>query len=404
MSSSASLDEKSINIVIKNVSRLKTFCSDQVILQNIPWQIEVTRHKAQLSDNTIPSDTLAIHLHASYPGIRQVWACAAMVNIELLRFDGHAPLTNVIGPWVFGGHEMTWSRNKLLFWTDLFDRNAGYVINNQLRMHFKVSTKLLTEPSIRLHYQEIFNVFQIYFPIENVHNLMATASDSFIFANLLWKIIVRKNQFNATAHGFLGVILYCEPFEDDIFHWTRNISAEFCLHSNHTNDPYIRKFDGTKRFTQKARCHGITNFISWYDLMDPQNDYIQNNGISFTVNLRMASRTGAGINEAISGRCQKIKLNSMINGVNAADVNDNDDNNRNPNDMTTSIVAGEPSTMKLECSICLGNMVGREILSTTCGHLYCKQCILTSVKFQPRCPNCRTALDAKNLHPIHLPL
>ena len=68
----------------------------------------------------------------------------------------------------------------------------------------------------------------------------------------------------------------------------------------------------------------------------------------------------------------------------------------------------EPSTSRcLSCPICMddfGVIVkdGRQLMSTSCGHVFCSVCIKAAIDSQKKCPTCRKNLTAKSLHPIFL--
>ncbi|KAJ8634008.1 hypothetical protein MRB53_027344 [Persea americana] len=57
--------------------------------------------------------------------------------------------------------------------------------------------------------------------------------------------------------------------------------------------------------------------------------------------------------------------------------------------------------VKLRCNICMDTM--KEETSTTCGHIFCKQCITDAIRVQKRCPTCRERLSPSNIHRIYLP-
>lgn len=433
-SSSLSIGEKTVNFVINNVSRLKSLRSQRIMVENVPWQIEISHrdHSARMGGD----NTLAIHLHSlNFDPGNHAWSYAAAATIELLTFNVHGmPLTEVIGPWIFNRFESSWSRNKFIRWTDLFDRRTGYVKQDQIRINIKVSVQKLESPSFGIVYQQIFNVLQIHFRIENVRGLMAAASARFVFSEMSWKIIVRRNQCNNDGQSYLSVMLYCFPSENEtIHHWVRTIFAEFRLESVRARTNHMQRFNEPKKFTNNQRCHVISKFISWCDLMDPRNGYIENNYIAITVSIRDDSRNVTansnhnnwfGYINAHGNRHLPLELSDLFNRVDLngnaiSTVNDNtnsngnsednidDDKNANTNDLATTdaaaAAADHNTSIKWSCSICLENMTGREVLSSTCGHVYCKDCILTSIKFRLRCPNCQAFLNADKLHPLYLP-
>lgn len=63
-----------------------------------------------------------------------------------------------------------------------------------------------------------------------------------------------------------------------------------------------------------------------------------------------------------------------------------------------------PSTPEgWSCPICLeAKTAVNEIMSTTCGHVFCGNCIRSAVKIHKKCPTCRKKLTAKQFHKIFL--
>lgn len=442
---SSSIDENSIRLVINNVNRLKSLHSPPIIVGNLPWQIQVEHrdHSGKIGGG---ENALAIHLH-SLNADRTNWSCAAMATIKLATLgitNRQPPLIKVIGPWTFNRYELNWSRNLFIRWVDLFDRNAGYVRNNRLQLDITIAAQTTSAPQFLL-LQHILNVFQINFRVENARDLLAADSGEFGFSGFKWKIVVRKNRFENDEHSYLGIILYCIPIDNNTpYFWSRNIFAEFCLRSERTGNGIssggggisggalsydcVQQFNETKKFTNTNRCHGITKFIKWGDLMHPQNGYVQNNHLTITVNMRDDSRNDNGNNNSRNNRDHPVAIfghrnNPIIyqipllldhidgDGVSTADngshihgINDENINTINNLSTTTTdaVTTNNDSPISFTCPICLGSLIGREILSTACGHVYCKNCILTSMKARMRCPNCRSHLDADKIHPLHL--
>lgn len=63
---------------------------------------------------------------------------------------------------------------------------------------------------------------------------------------------------------------------------------------------------------------------------------------------------------------------------------------------------GATQSVKISCPICLESIIGRKPVSTTCGHLFCKQCITAALKTVKKCPMCKKTLKATNFHDIYL--
>lgn len=62
---------------------------------------------------------------------------------------------------------------------------------------------------------------------------------------------------------------------------------------------------------------------------------------------------------------------------------------------------------KITCPICWDDEETikrrkRQLMSTTCGHIFCDKCIRNAVQIQNKCPTCRKKLSLRQLHPIFL--
>lgn len=69
--------------------------------------------------------------------------------------------------------------------------------------------------------------------------------------------------------------------------------------------------------------------------------------------------------------------------------------------------AAKTPTKKICCPICWDDEQTikrrkRKLMSTTCGHVFCDQCIRSAVQLQSKCPTCRKKLTLRQLHPIFL--
>ncbi|RKP06780.1 hypothetical protein THASP1DRAFT_24962 [Thamnocephalis sphaerospora] len=61
-----------------------------------------------------------------------------------------------------------------------------------------------------------------------------------------------------------------------------------------------------------------------------------------------------------------------------------------------------PARPPIQCCICLDPP--REVTSTECGHLFCRDCVLTALSAKPACPICRRKQNASHLVTLELKL
>eukprot|EP00160_Parvularia_atlantis_P016418 Unigene5205_Nuclearia_a/m.15965 Unigene5205_Nuclearia_a/g.15965 ORF Unigene5205_Nuclearia_a/g.15965 Unigene5205_Nuclearia_a/m.15965 type:complete len:185 (-) Unigene5205_Nuclearia_a:87-641(-) len=52
----------------------------------------------------------------------------------------------------------------------------------------------------------------------------------------------------------------------------------------------------------------------------------------------------------------------------------------------------------LQCAVCLDSI--EKMAATTCGHVFCDECIQSAVRAQHKCPVCRHKLSLKQIHPL----
>ncbi|KAK9053548.1 hypothetical protein SSX86_024622 [Deinandra increscens subsp. villosa] len=60
-----------------------------------------------------------------------------------------------------------------------------------------------------------------------------------------------------------------------------------------------------------------------------------------------------------------------------------------------------PPEPTFSCPVCMGPLV--EEVTTKCGHIFCRACIVAAINAQHKCPTCRQKLTNKGLTRIYLP-
>lgn len=65
-----------------------------------------------------------------------------------------------------------------------------------------------------------------------------------------------------------------------------------------------------------------------------------------------------------------------------------------------SPVGPQENQFRHSCGICLDDINSPH--STTCGHIFCGDCIKSALKMFKKCPYCNKKLKISNVHPIYL--
>lgn len=93
----------------------------------------------------------------------------------------------------------------------------------------------------------------------------------------------------------------------------------------------------------------------------------------------------------------KNKAQDMLGSINNL-LNEIDKETKPPEEPKPS-----PEKTKPTCPICLEQLGGDVIMMTTiCGHIFCKDCITKVAKTSKSCPTCRKQVNLKKIHAVYL--
>lgn len=246
----------------------------------------------------------------------------------------------------------------ILTWDEFYSPHNGFIIDGSctFKVKIKVSqiqhflkSKCITFESIEKCCDNV-DSGKFCFTINKtlLDKSIGICSPEFIIHNVPWQIVIMNVKANE---------------EKDIL---------FCLHSSYSTGscclsviskllPFDSKIEpityvGTKT-SEMPFFYGLLNILK-KDLVDTDKKFIKNDSFQFEMQLKIEQ---------------------------AKDF-------------------PKPLKFKFECPICMNDMLGgRSILSTLCGHIFCKPCITTALRNNPICPVCRTDSQISSLHPIFLP-
>lgn len=339
------ITQLSFPLKVSKISDLGTAKSQMVLVQNVPWKILVNK------ESVGGEQWLAVSLNCIVKGQTPKWICPAYFELKLKSYIKNVPPFEFrCDPYVFNP-KGTCFGDKVVKWCDLINPAKGYVKDDAIALEIRIEA---VRQKCTLMLNELFKSiciakYQMF--VTRVDVLMAAQSSHFKMIDTDWSFTVYKN-----AAGYLAVHLESMLKMADVK--ICMMRASFKLLSFKTGGKPIEIVQ-----TSPINNGGMLEskaIISWNALFNPQSVYVKNNQIKIAVNI---------------------------------EINPQEDNNNNT-----------PNDSRLECPICFRDLKHREVVSTFCGHLFCKVCIEKSIQVHKVCPSCNKAVDERKIHPVYLPL
>lgn len=330
---------------VPGMSHLKEFWSKDIRVKRIPFKVRVTVDKK--------------HLKVFLKCIKskdEIWSHAVFARFDLFSFQDKADerrfaQTNVCDQdnRSFGG--------QLIDVDDLFSIRKHYVQNNMITIKVLIQPANPDDPnaSVLLMQNSSPNCeksccIKKRITISNIDNLQAVRSPIFQIQNWQCSILVLKSS---------DVLALQPTFKYKPESMICSMSMHVTLISSKPKTDITKIWKGT--ITPPKAEEISFNMNDFEHLMDPQNEFVEENTIVLEVEFSSKS---------------------------LADT-DAEDNAKRP---------------KLKCAICLENLKNKPVSSVSCGHMFCTPCITRSLTDRRECPTCRTRISLSSLRPMYLPL
>lgn len=129
--------------------------------------------------------------------------------------------------------------------------------------------------------------FRFKFDIEKLES-KEIESPEFSLSKLNWKIKLCKrstSESNTIDTNVLDIFIVCVALSDICAAWSCDVRANFKLVSSSASEQEIEKSFTRKEFNNKCLSHGINGFISWAELIDPKNGYVNENEAIFDIDI-----------------------------------------------------------------------------------------------------------------------
>lgn len=346
---------KNVRLSISKISDLSVVRSSELLVQNIPWKVEVCK------EGIGEKKSLGIYLQCAKETTADDWSHTAYFIIKLSSFNKNIePIDYITSPRVFDNYDKSYGTNNLIQWDRLFDIENGFVKNNTINLDIKIKvadsddpnksvlTSQIIESNAEEYHKTLFS-----FNITNIRKLEAVKTPIFNMQKSPWALQVYKNR-----SSFLCVYLTSKDFKNK----TALKVKINCRLISSKGDAKTVDITEEKLFENSNRSL-VFRVISWEELLKPINGFVKNKSIIMDLDVKM----------------EKLKR-------------------------VAEIPASQTQKRRLECTVCLEAIGDQEVSSSKCGHLFCTKCITKSIRTRTRCPACNTVLGLKDFHSLYLSL
>ncbi|XP_055297489.1 uncharacterized protein LOC129566024 [Sitodiplosis mosellana] len=352
------ISEINFPLTIPNISNLDRIQSSEIVILGIPWQVEIFKE-----------DTcMGVSFRCAKKDNSSQWSYAAETSVKLLSFDrNQSAFEKQYDPYIFCNVKPARIDKYFISWANLFEANNKSVKNDTIQLEFKIKVAdpndvkksiMIFKPLYKCCEDSVVSVFKL--TVTNIDALMAVRTPSFIMRNNPWALIVYKGWSNSLFAGLLtgNDFISC------------NVRVLFKLMSSKANVGSKEVILTESMFTDNSPA--MRGLVSWKDLFDAQNGFVNNNSVVIEVEIIMGKPKGTA-----SLAKKRRAANPLETGANL---------------------------VRLECAICLNNINKDDASSTKCGHIFCTACIKGVIQNRKRCPSCNSELDLDNLHRVYLPV
>ena len=258
-----------------------------------------------------------------------------------------------------------------VFSWDLFDNTNHYMQNDTIKLDIKIGmadpdeqdkSELVLEETGKSCAEGCSTTYRL--TVSKIENLMAVRSAPFTLRKEPWHFLVLKNP----QSGQLGIRLDCKSASKT---FPCDVKMSIKLVSMKSDGNSIEQEKIQQRMTRLDKMV-IYNFVSWDELRNPNNGFVNNNSIVIEVEIK--SQMSGGMMSSATKR--KATRPSAI----------------------------EAKRFELACKICSKRFENQSVSTTNCGHLFCTGCITNEIAAHKECPTCKTGLCRSQVRRAHLPL
>lgn len=365
---SDNIDEVKFSVMLSDLKNFTIYKSAVFFVRGNPWTVEMRKTK-----NKIGIEILTFSLSSNVDDKSGQWAIVAVHSEKIIsyKFGGQSHQKKL--QHAFHSKKSRFDI-KFIQWNQLVDPANGYVKNDTCKIKIKVRASELQKLTENkwitfetIHCCDRCSTGKFRIKINNIEDFFGSCFLTWLNTSS-WEISIcrSRNLTNAANEVQSDECLYLNLGRHNkalnvlnrVSILCKLISSDPKTESKQSN--VVWEFSGMQSYAS-------SNLLTWNDLVNPQNQYIQNDSITIEVDMKVET-----VNE--TARIAKKRP------------------------------ASDSDATNLTCFICLEGLIDRSISSLLCGHMFCTVCIENSLQQRKCCPICNGKAVPRQLHKVFLPL
>lgn len=359
---------------VENIANLNRFQSEIVYIRGHPWWFVVQKLPYQAM---VEIPCLNLFICTEFEDEVPDKAINTYAAVELLTSSIGCETHQVYFQNTYTSHHPSWGRTNFIRWDDLMKPENGFIVDGACTFQIVFHTSPMHDINDG-SFMELKTIqkccdesregkFRLI--VKKFNEFPGVCSPKLVLHNIPWQISVAR--FNGPKGNFLRLKLYAASKLRD---WNCDINMNCKLISFDKNVQSVQ---------QQMDCHFIPtaseslDLIEWSKLIDVKNRFIENGTIIIEVDLEVSKVEDIKMNAVKKCCLTRENLNSTFI-------------------MSKWMIA-------MECPVCMENLFGCDASITSCGHMFCKGCIVNSLQRKKECPTCKKAVKVADLRPMFFP-
>lgn len=321
--------------------------SSSVLLREVSWKIKLCKRKNEEKEadkeEEDSKEILDVFLVSAFGNGTEKWSCEAQASFTLLQKD-EKTIQKKLTARKFSNSNLSFGIENFISWDKFIE---DHVEDNKAAFEIELTTNPLKRTT-PMKMQQVHT--RMHISLQNVSTMKETYSPEMIMQGVRWRVHILNQE------SFLAVFLKAN--DDDIdLNWVYDIEYKFKILNYTGQDREVGRKD---EYSWTSSSSGFPRIMPWTEFIDKRKGIVVDDKANILVEFK--------VNEP-------RPMNGLLENPEANEK------------------AG------LGCKICFEKFGTGEIMSTECGHLFCKDCYQQSTQQNRLCPVCKQR--TRSIHPLH---